>query len=181
MYTPFPPQASLIQYFQVENVGLYRQGGFHPVHIDDVLQSRYQVLNKLGYGSYGTAWLVEDLTSGRLASLKILASDVSTNSEAGILRHLEQHNPSNFVQDGRQFVVKLLDDFKIEGPNGTHQCIVTEVLGPSLTSGTELVYGEERFPIGVAKRLVSEVLRGVEFLHSKGVIHGGKSPCLPEQ
>lgn len=27
----------------------YRKGGFHPVHIDDILHDRYQVVNKLGH------------------------------------------------------------------------------------------------------------------------------------
>lgn len=40
----------------------YYPGGFHPVYIGDVYGGKYQVLNKIGYGSYSTVWLVKDLS-----------------------------------------------------------------------------------------------------------------------
>ncbi|KAH7907416.1 hypothetical protein BJ138DRAFT_1014545, partial [Hygrophoropsis aurantiaca] len=55
-----------------EPVNSYRRGGFHPVHIHDILHERYEVVIKLGYGSFATVWLVKDLRAGRYASLKIL-------------------------------------------------------------------------------------------------------------
>lgn len=107
-----------IRYPCSEPVDCYEIGGFHPVNLDDILNNRYQVFNKLGYGSYGTVWLVEDLTSGKLASIKILASNISKNvSELAILRHIEKSKESS-AHDGHQFIVKFLDEFKIDGPNG---------------------------------------------------------------
>lgn len=38
----------------------YHRGGFHPVHLGDVYNGRYEVLRKLGYGRYSTVWLVKD-------------------------------------------------------------------------------------------------------------------------
>ena len=38
----------------------YRVGGFHPIELGDVLNTRYRVVRKLGYGRYSTVWLVED-------------------------------------------------------------------------------------------------------------------------
>lgn len=171
--TALAPLVVLRQFMDVESVYGYRKGGFHPVHIDDVPHNRHQVLHKLGHGSYGTVWLSEDLTSGRFVSVKILPANASKNvTELAILRHLQQNNDSD---PGRKYVVELLDDFHIEGPNGTHQCIVTEVHGPNFSVDRECVYGQEAFPVGVAKSLVAKILRGVAFLHSKGVIHGGES------
>ncbi len=34
----------------VENLELYRPGGYHPVHIGDQLEKRYYVIHKLGFG-----------------------------------------------------------------------------------------------------------------------------------
>ena len=45
--------------------------------------------------------------------------------------------------DGQEFLVENLDDFKVERPNGMHQCIVTEVLGPSIGADIEEIYGKE--------------------------------------
>lgn len=164
------------RYSDAERLESYRKGGFHPTHIGDLLHNRYRIINKLGYGSYGTVWLVEEPLSGRFAALKILSADVSMNiSEVTILRHLERHDDLEFTHDGRKYVIKFFDDFRIEGPNGTHQCIVTEVLGPNMTVDIEDIYSNEQLPIGVAKSLVAKILRGVASLHSKlGVIHGGE-------
>lgn len=39
----------------------YRPDEFHPVRLGEVLNSQYQIVGKLGYGCYGTAWLCRDL------------------------------------------------------------------------------------------------------------------------
>lgn len=165
------------QYPGVESIAYYRKGGFHPIHIDDVLQNRYRIVNKLGYGAYGTVWLVEDLNSGRCAALKVLAAEASKGSEVvsevAILRHLKQRQLSaDGGSEGQEFLMEFFDDFKVEGPNGTHQCIVTEVLGPSIGADVDEVYDEDRYPIEIAKMLVAQVIRGVAYLHSCGVAHG---------
>ncbi|GJD02340.1 serine/threonine-protein kinase SRPK3 [Colletotrichum higginsianum] len=42
----------------------YRPGGYHPVHLGDVLGAgQYKVIRKLGEGSYSTVWLARDLRS----------------------------------------------------------------------------------------------------------------------
>jgi serine/threonine-protein kinase SRPK3 len=179
--SPDRPQL-FTRYPGVEPIECYRKGGFHPIHIDDVLQNRYRIVNKLGYGAYGTIWLVEDLDSGRCAALKVLAaeadkdSDSEVKSEVAILRHLKrrQLNADSDGSDGQEFLMEFFDDFKVEGPNGIHQCIVTEVLGPSIGTDVDEIYDEEWYPIEIAKMLVTQVIRGVAYLHTCGVVHGGK-------
>ena len=39
----------------------YKPEEFYPVRIGDVLKSQYQVVGKLGYGAFGTAWICWDL------------------------------------------------------------------------------------------------------------------------
>lgn len=39
----------------------YTPHSFYPVRIGEVLQSRYQVLYKLGYGTTSTIWMCRDL------------------------------------------------------------------------------------------------------------------------
>lgn len=39
----------------------YRPGGFHSVHPGDIYNATYKVIHKLGFGSYSTVWLAEDL------------------------------------------------------------------------------------------------------------------------
>jgi hypothetical protein len=46
-----------------EHWAWYTPQSFYPVGISDVLQSKYQVLYKLGYGTTATAWMCRDLRS----------------------------------------------------------------------------------------------------------------------
>ena len=52
----------------VEDLRLYKPGGFHPVHLGDTFskcpgsdQPRYRVLQKLGQGAFSTVWLAQDM------------------------------------------------------------------------------------------------------------------------
>ena len=38
----------------------YHPGGYHPVNVGDKFNDRYQVIRKLGYGSFSTVWLATD-------------------------------------------------------------------------------------------------------------------------
>lgn len=47
----------------------YRPGGSHPVQLGDILDGRYEILCKLGYGSFATVWLAADSLSVALSVL----------------------------------------------------------------------------------------------------------------
>jgi serine/threonine-protein kinase SRPK3 len=172
------------QYPSVELLNVYRPGGFHPVHLNDTFENgRYTVLHKLGYGAYSTVWLVKDHSSGKYASLKIFAADaliwsqagnspVSSDDETKVLLHLQ----SELINDeGKDYVIRLLNYFEHKGPNGVHRCIVTEVLGPNLNADLEDLYPTEILPPEVARRFAHQVGLGLKFLQNRGVVHGGKS------
>jgi serine/threonine protein kinase len=47
--------------YPAESLEDYAPGGLHPVHINDYYKDgRYQILNKLGWGSYSTVWAAQD-------------------------------------------------------------------------------------------------------------------------
>jgi serine/threonine protein kinase len=149
---------------------LYRPGGYHPVHIGDTFKDgAYEVVHKLGYGGFSTVWLVKDKKHDRYASIKILQAEAPT-SEADVLRHIQKNGSA---LSGSEFIPQLIDEFDHTGPNGVHRCIISEVLGPPLSSDIEDLYPDEEYPIDIAKRITSQVARGVQYLHSCGVVHGG--------
>ncbi|KDR67796.1 hypothetical protein GALMADRAFT_257638 [Galerina marginata CBS 339.88] len=79
-----------------------------------------------------------------MAALKILVADASQTSKLDALCYLERAR--NVDKDsGGEFVLELFD-FQIEGPNGTHQCVVSELLGTG-------VHGHPQIPVPLAKSM----------------------------
>ncbi|GES57037.1 kinase-like protein [Aspergillus terreus] len=66
----------------------------------------------------------------------------------------------------------LLDDFELEGPNGTHRCLVSELLGPSVPDLIDARFSDERMPGKLAKAIAKQALLGLDFLHDQNIAHG---------
>lgn len=61
-------------------------------------------------------------------------------------------------------VQRLLDHFKHTSPNGTHICLVLEILGPSVKSRTDRLK-DGRLPGRVARNLARQALLGLDHMH----------------
>ncbi|KAK3331548.1 kinase-like domain-containing protein [Apodospora peruviana] len=164
-----------------EGKDAYRPGKFHPVYIGDVYNDRYKILNKIGYGSYSTVWLVRDLQKPpgdetEFRALKILSADCYGTDhdtfEREILVHL-RNGGKEFL--GYKYICHLLDDFSLQGPNGTHVCLVFELMGESLrTFGT--LFPDDRLPNDVMRRFTIQLLLALDFAHDYNVIHTDIQP-----
>ena len=53
-------QINTTRLIEEETLPHYRPEQFYPVDIGELLNSRYKVLGKLGYGAYSTVWLCHD-------------------------------------------------------------------------------------------------------------------------
>lgn len=56
------------QPFEEEKLPWYAADQFYPVRIGEVLDSRYKVLGKLGYGAHSTSWLCQSIRYARRKS-----------------------------------------------------------------------------------------------------------------
>jgi hypothetical protein len=54
----------------------------------------------------------------------------------------------SFLSDGRY---KMVDNFDVDGPNGKYQCLVFELLGPSLPEMIETRFSDGRLSGKIAK------------------------------
>jgi serine/threonine-protein kinase SRPK3 len=188
-----------IEDLNVESPYNYIPGGYHPIQIDDKLhRGRYRILHKLGYGASSTVWLALNEHYGRInapdlryVALKILVARTPARpGEGTILRRLNPTRQSWLGRlraffcigrrrrhgciSGRGIVPRLLDEFDILGPNGKHHCIITEVTGLSvsaLQACEELRH--DPLPLELARKTTIGLAKGVAFLHSLGVVHGG--------
>ncbi|KAL9039061.1 MAG: hypothetical protein Q9180_002755 [Flavoplaca navasiana] len=154
----------------VEDLEVYQPGGYHPVNVGDVFSNgRYCVVHKLGWGSYSTVWLVRDAKLSRYVALKVIvASESKDSAESRILRHLSQnHNQEDGTMD---FVTSLLDEFHVQGPNGYHLCLITNLTRCSI--GASKKAHPWLFSLTVARAIVAQVIIAVRAIHRKGVVHG---------
>lgn len=79
-----------------EDLNGYAKGGYHPIRIGDILHSRYQVIDKLGFGGWSTVWLVNDMLEKRLLAAKVGVAE-SLPSEIGILRTYKSGPPQLLI------------------------------------------------------------------------------------
>lgn len=70
--------------------------------------------------------------------------------------------------------MQMLDHFEETGPNGTHDCLVLELLGPNVPDLIDSSYSDERLPARLAKSVARQALSGVDFLSIHQIGHGGK-------
>ena len=49
----------------------YKIGGYHPIHVGEVLLDRYVIIQKLGWGHFSTVWLTKDLKYNNYVAMKV--------------------------------------------------------------------------------------------------------------
>lgn len=160
---------SIVQYRWidgVERLEFYQPGGYHPVAIDDLLQGRYRIVDKLGFGGYSTIWLARDETEKRYVAVKIGISTPSfPRRELEILQALRPTDA-----ESASALPTILDAFDVRGPNGTHPCYT---LTPAQGNLKEASFSR-LFPIQVARALAAKLATAVAVVHSRGFVHGGE-------
>lgn len=156
----------------------YCKGGYHPVTIGEKFKDgKYTVVRKLGWGHFSTVWLSRDNTTGKHVALKVVRSAAhyteTAIDEIKLLNKIVQANPNH---PGRRHVVSLLDSFEHKGPNGTHVCMVFEVLGENLL-GLIKRWNHRGIPMALVKQITKQVLLGLDYLHREcGIIHTDLKP-----
>ncbi|KAI9758255.1 MAG: hypothetical protein M4579_003114 [Chaenotheca gracillima] len=110
-------------------------------------------------------------------------STIAAETELEICGRLAEASPSN---PQSEHVVVLQDSFIHVGPNGRHTCLVYEPMGGTVASTAAKLPSNQRinrskgertrYPTWMAKRILTDVLGALIFLHQNGVVHGDVHP-----
>ncbi|BEJ10985.1 hypothetical protein CspHIS471_0104070 [Cutaneotrichosporon sp. HIS471] len=170
--------ATSVQTEDEEDLEDYRPGGYHPINIgDDFNNGRYVIVRKLGWGHFSTVWLARDNTTNRHVALKVVKSDGHyTETALDEIQLLQRVTTSSESHPGRSHVVGLVDDFRHSGPNGSHVCMVFEVLGENLL-GLIKRYQHRGVPTHIVRQIAKQILLGLDYLHTEcRIIHTDLKP-----
>src|SRR4051812_25380514 len=101
-------------------------------------------------------------------SIKIKSADSTENNpELETLRALQETAAIHHI-------VRQLDDFVHYGPNGCHQCLVFELLGPSVDIiANDYRNSGEQLDAETILKITTQMLEAISFIHRVGYAHGG--------
>ncbi|NWY11627.1 SRPK kinase, partial [Aphelocoma coerulescens] len=139
-------------------------GGHHAMKEGEIFNTQYQVLHKLGCGTFATVWLCQDMRRKKQVAVKVLKSREgfaeTARDEVAFLRCVSCMKKKDLAGEN---IVCLLDDFRMIGENGFH-ILLWRALGPSLRClmGN---YTAQGLPLPFVKKSLQQVLAGLHFLH----------------
>ncbi|OJJ49012.1 hypothetical protein ASPZODRAFT_2120726 [Penicilliopsis zonata CBS 506.65] len=134
----------------------YEKGGYHPTALE-ITKFRSR--------------------KGEYVAVKICVSDNENydgNRELRVLKQMAATSPRC------EHIVRLLDDFDLEGANGRHKCLVIELIGPSIPEMITARFHDGRLPGKVAKAIAKQALSGLDALHQQKIAHGALEYGVPE-
>ncbi|KAI1187796.1 kinase-like domain-containing protein [Nemania serpens] len=154
----------------------YEPGGHHPLHLGAILHDRYRVIHKLGSRGYANVWLCCDNNSSkpRYVAVKIIMAEGSTPA-CPELRVNKLIDMGIAAEDAARHFCLPLNQFSINGPNGTHHALVYPVLGPRVSRLFSKLNDNDLDDI--LRKIAAQVTQAMSTLHTHGICHGDFRPA----
>jgi WD40 repeat protein len=146
--------------FRVENV-------HQPTTLEEVRQlGRFQLLDRVGEGSFGTVWRARDMDLGRIVALKIPHPSVVSSAAAAERCQREARSAAQLRHPN---IVRLYDVTTLAG---------VPVLVSDFIDGVPLkdLLEVKRLTFREAAALVAEMADALDYAHAQGLIHRDVKP-----
>ncbi|OAP62401.1 hypothetical protein AYL99_04604 [Fonsecaea erecta] len=177
--SPHPQGDTISGHKQIEEETLpkYNPDHWYPVRLGEVLNHRYEIVVKLGFGMTATVWLARDLQADpnagnrKYVTIKINVNTLGEDFQKGRREIAQKLFSANPKHPGYVHVRFMLDTFKLKGKHGDHLCIVYDVLREPIDLCMEKFPGR-RFSCGKLRILLPALLQGLDYMHSEcHVVH----------
>ncbi|KAF3482010.1 CMGC/SRPK protein kinase [Arthroderma uncinatum] len=160
------------QKIEEERFGDYLAERYYPIDIGETFQSRYQVITKLGFGATSTVWLCRDLQEHRYLTLKVNVRSRRPNPEVELTNYMKSIED---IHGGEVNVRRVIESFNIDGPHGTHCCVLYEPTGIDLS---DFIHRLETgaLPELLLRPAIRYILIALDYIHQLGIIHTDIQP-----
>lgn len=108
-------------------------------------------------------------------TIKVCILGEDQTQELAISNHIKAIETDH---PGKERLRVALDDFRVEGPHGIHQCLVFPPLGMNLGQLRDL-FEDRALEKTLLQRFLSMTILGLDFLHQAGVVHTGSVAPKP--
>jgi serine/threonine-protein kinase SRPK3 len=124
--------------------------------------NRYLALKYLGKGTFCRTWLMYDIIEFRFVAMKMFFPKYTEDSKNEL--------KINKLLKTNEYIVKLLDNFVENDSN----CLIYELMGITLLD--ILTIYDDKIPLNVLKKILIQVFKGIDELHSQNIIHCDLKP-----
>ena len=135
--------------------------------IGQVLNHRYEILEKIGEGGMAVAYRGRDRVLGRTVAIKVMRPELSTDAEFLARFRREARASAGIVHEH----IAAVYDTGRDGPN--HYIVMEYVEGESLR---ERLRREGPLPLAEALRIATETAEALEAAHAAGIVHRDTKP-----
>ncbi|KAJ5178829.1 hypothetical protein N7492_002039, partial [Penicillium capsulatum] len=133
----------------------------YPIYLGEVLDERYLVEHKLGFGGGSTVWMAFDLQDKREVALKVMALGKWADNETRI-----QDEILKTVQDTSHLVIYSTTFLLPQDDNRYHRVLVFPMKGPSICT-----LSLQKTPMASRMSAARQLLENIASLHEAGIVH----------
>ena len=166
------------------NFSLFASANFGALYcFSEIIDNRYIILRKLGWGHFSTVWLSLKLQDKKLYALKIQKSankytesameeeeilyDVASNfQDPKWVASVRKYMKDNTLEVGRTHThnLQMFDQFFHHAMHGRHSIMAFEVLGRNLLTLIKR-FAYDGIPMPIVREVAKQTLMGLDYLH----------------